>query len=65
MSCKIVLVIADQILLNLKDEDHLQPPCEELQESEQRSLSSTRARDRRRGTMVTAPSPKSDDELME
>ena len=55
--CKLVLVRADRISLDLKDEDHLQPPCEELQESEPRSLSSTRARDRRRGTMVTAPSP--------
>ena len=65
MPCRLALVRADQVLLNLKDEDHLQPPCEELEESEQRSLSSTRARARRRGTMVTAPSPKSDDELME
>ena len=57
MPCRLALVRADQVLLNLKDEDHLQPPCEELEESEQRSLSSTRARARRRGTMVTAPSP--------
>ena len=63
--CRLVLVRADRISLDLKDKDHLQLPCDELEESEQRSLSSTRARARRRGTMVTAPSPKSDDELME
>ena len=57
MPCRLSLVIADQVSLNLKDEDHLQPPCEELQESEQRSLSSTRARARHRGTMATALSP--------